>query len=96
MNVDIKHPVQSLDKSHSNSNQDHLYRCNSPEVTYPYPLYKDPAMEKLKLAHMKQNQVISTKYHLNCQKINPNGEGVDLARTSFRRLFLHEKGVWKS
>ena len=32
-------------------------RCPSPEVTYPYPLYKDPVMEKLKLAHFKQNQV---------------------------------------
>ena len=32
-------------------------RCPSPEVIYPYPLYKDPAMEKLKLAHLKQNQV---------------------------------------
>lgn len=30
---------------------------SSPEVTYPYPLYKDPAMERIKLAHMKQNQV---------------------------------------
>ena len=30
---------------------------SSPEVPYPYPLYKDPAMERLKLAHMKQNQV---------------------------------------
>ena len=34
-----------------------LYRCASPELTFPYPLYRDPAMEKLKLAHMKQNQV---------------------------------------
>ena len=42
-------------------NQPNLYsggRCPSPEVTYPYPLYKDPAMEKLKLAHFKQNQVV--------------------------------------
>ena len=42
-------------------NQPDLYtggRCPSPEVTYPYPLYKDPAMEKLKLAHFKQNQVV--------------------------------------
>ena len=41
-------------------NQPNLYsggRCPSPEVTYPYPLYKDPTMEKLKLAHFKQNQV---------------------------------------
>ena len=58
MSVDIKNTVQSLDKSQSN--QEYFFRCNSPEVTYPYPLYKDPAMEKLKLAHMKQNQVIST------------------------------------
>ena len=96
MNVDIKHPVQSLDKSYSNSNQDHLYRCNSPEVTYPYPLYKDPAMEKLKLAHMKQNQVISTKYHLNCQKINPNGEEGWFRPHFFQAANFHEKGVWKS
>ena len=34
-----------------------LYRCASPELTFPYPLYRDPAMEKLKLSHMKQNQV---------------------------------------
>ena len=42
-------------------NQEFFYsgRCPSPEVTYPYPLYKDPAMEKLKLAHLKQNQVVS-------------------------------------
>ena len=43
-------------------NQANLYsggRCPSPEVIYPYPLYKDPAMEKLKLAHFKQNQVVS-------------------------------------
>ena len=42
-------------------NQPNLYsggRCPSPEVIYPYPLYKDPAMEKLKLAHFKQNQVV--------------------------------------
>ena len=42
---------------------DHLFRCASPEVTYPYPLYKDPAMEKLKLAHMKQNQVGTVIIH---------------------------------
>ena len=43
--------------------QDFLFRCTSPEVTYPYPLYKDPAMEKLKLAHMKQNQVGTVIIH---------------------------------
>ena len=37
--------------------QEYLFRCVSPEVTYPYPLYKDPAMEKIKQAHLKQNQV---------------------------------------
>ena len=42
---------------------DFLFRCASPEVTYPYPLYKDPAMEKLKLAHMKQNQVGTVIIH---------------------------------
>ena len=41
--------------------QEYLFRCVSPEVTYPYPLYKDPAMEKIKLAHMKQNQVKCNK-----------------------------------
>ena len=45
--------------------QEFLYsgRCASPEVTYPYPLYKDPAMEKLKLAHLKQNQVGTVIIH---------------------------------
>ena len=37
--------------------QEYLFRCVSPDVTYPYPLYKDPAMEKIKQAHLKQNQV---------------------------------------
>lgn len=26
-------------------------------VNFPYPLYRDPDMERLKLAHIKQNQV---------------------------------------
>ena len=47
----------------ANQNKDFLYRCLSPEVTYPYPLYKDPAMEKLRLAHMKQNQVGTVIIH---------------------------------
>ena len=41
-----------------------LYRCASPELTFPYPLYRDPAMEKLKLAHMKQNQVWASSIYL--------------------------------
>ena len=38
---------------------------SSPEATYPYPLYKDPAMERLKLAHMKQNQVSKNSMYRN-------------------------------
>ena len=26
-------------------------------INFPYPLYRDPDMERLKLAHIKQNQV---------------------------------------
>ena len=48
----------------SKQDQEYLHRCPSPEVTYPYPLYKDPAMEKLRLAHMKQNQVRSYHHYL--------------------------------
>ena len=49
--------------SKANQSKDFLYRCLSPEVTYPYPLYKDPAMEKLRLAHMKQNTVGTVIIH---------------------------------
>ena len=49
---DIKPPL------YGRTSPDLLYSGRiSPDVTYPYPLYKDPAMERLKLAHMKQNQV---------------------------------------
>ena len=48
-------------------NQPNLYsggRCPSPEVIYPYPLYKDPAMEKLKLAVRLELQPCLRRLHL--------------------------------